>query len=89
MYHVTIKSSQKHPYNAFLKLKTNSILILRHQNVGVLLEKGVYTSGHLSVIVSSELPVYTVFENHTTRVLGSRMGGDLVVLPGHLFMMVI
>lgn len=56
--------------------------------MGVLLEKGVSTLGHLSVIGGSEHSVYTVFENHTTRVLGSRIGGDFVV-PGHLFMMVI
>lgn len=56
--------------------------------MGVSLEKGVSTSGHLSVIGGLQQPVYTVFENHTTRVLGGRIGGDFVV-PGHLFMMVI
>lgn len=56
--------------------------------MGVSLENGVSPSGHLNVIGGSEHTVYTVFENHTTRVVGSRIGGDFVV-PGHLFMMVI
>lgn len=51
--------------------------------MGVSLEKGVSTSGHLNVLGGSEHTVYTVFENHTTRVLGSRIGGVFVV-PDHL-----